>query len=153
MPEPPPHWPSTGGPGRYIPLAAEHFRLVVPVAHPMADRSSVDLAELVDDRWIQGWGDPGAVLDTLAGARGFRPHVACRSSDYRFITALIGAGVGIALIPELALTSGPGVRDLAINPEPTRYVGAHIPRRHWRNLTAERLLVALQDRARKIEST
>ena len=151
VPEPPRHWSSTAGPGRYLSLAAERFRLVVPVAHPVADRPSVDLAELADDRWIQGWGDPGAVLDTLAAGRGFRPHVACRSSDYRFITALIGAGVGIALIPELALARGPAVRDLAINPEPTRYVGAYIPRRQWRNRTAERLLAALRDRAQAIE--
>ena len=62
----------------------------------------VAAAELANDRWIQGWGDAGAVLDTLAATGGFRPRIACRSSDYRFMSALVSAGVGVALVPGLA---------------------------------------------------
>ena len=35
---------------------------------------------------------PGLALAALAG---FRPQVVCRSSDYRFMSALVGAGVGV----------------------------------------------------------
>jgi hypothetical protein len=43
----------------------------------------------------------------LAAVSGFHPRAACRSSDYRFMSALVGAGVGVALVPSLALTGRP----------------------------------------------
>ena len=71
-----------------------------------------------------GWGDVGDVTDMLAALSGFRLQVACRSSDYRFMSALVGAGVGVALVPSLALTGSPEVRALQITPQLTRYIGA-----------------------------
>jgi DNA-binding transcriptional LysR family regulator len=144
----PPHgWPVAAGPGAYIPLVTDPLRLLVPAGHPLAGRSAVSLAEVAGDRWIQGWGDVGDVTDMLAALSGFRPHVACRSSDYRFMSALVGAGVGVSLVPSLALTGSPQVRDLQITPQPTRYIGAWLPKRHQPNPAAERLLAALRARA------
>jgi len=144
---PPRSWPAAAGPGRYIPLVAEPLRLLVPAGHPLAGRPAVSLAEVADERWIHGWGDVGDLTDMLAALSGFRPEVACRSSDYRFMSALVGAGVGVALVPSLALTGSPEVRDLQITPQPTRYIGAWLPRRHQPNPAAERLLAALRARA------
>jgi DNA-binding transcriptional LysR family regulator len=140
-------WPAAAGPGRYIPLVADHFRLLVPAAHPLAGRPAVSLADFAGERWIHGWGEVGDVLDMLAALSGFRPRVACRSSDYRFMSALVGAGVGVALVPSLARTGNPQVRDLQITPQPTRYIGAWLPRRHQPNPAAERLITALRTRA------
>jgi DNA-binding transcriptional LysR family regulator len=150
---PPRGWPATAGPGSYIPLVADHFRLLVPVGHPLAGQPAVTLAEVADDRWIQGWGDVGEVAEMLAALSGFRLNVACRVSDYRFMSALVGAGVGVALVPSLALTGSPQVRDLPITPQPTRYIGAWLPRRHQPNPVAERLLAALRARALAIPAT
>ena len=83
----------------------------------------------------------------LAAVSGFHPRVACRSSDYRFMSALVGAGVGVALVPSLARTGHPQVRDLQITPQPTRYIGAWLPRRHQPNPAAARLTTALRTRA------
>ena len=85
-------WPAAAGPGHYIPLLADHFRLLVPAGHPLASRPAVSLADFADERWIRGWGDAADVTDMLAALSGFRPRVACRSSDYRFMSALVGAG-------------------------------------------------------------
>jgi DNA-binding transcriptional LysR family regulator len=145
-PQPPRAWPAAAGPGRYIPLVADHLRLLVPAGHRLAGRPAVSLAEVAGDRWIQGWGEVGDVTDMLAALSGFRPRAACRSSDYRFMSALVGAGVGVALVPSLALTGSPQVRDLQITPQPTRYIGAYLPRRHQPNPAAERLLAALRTR-------
>jgi DNA-binding transcriptional LysR family regulator len=144
---PPRAWPAAAGPGTYSALAADHLRLLVPAGHPLAGRPAVSLTEFAGERWIHGWGEVGGVLDMLAAVSGFHPRVACRSSDYRFMTALVGAGVGVALVPGLALTGRPDVRDLPITPQPTRYVGAYLPKRHRPNPAAERLLAALRDRA------
>jgi DNA-binding transcriptional LysR family regulator len=146
-PQPPRTWPAAAGPGTYTSLIADHLRLLVPAGHPLAGRPALSLAEVAGDRWIQGWGDTGDVLDMLAAVSGFRPHVACRSSDYRFMSALVGADVGVALVPSLALTGSPQVRAVPITPQPTRYIGAWLPRRHQPNPAAERLLAALRARA------
>jgi DNA-binding transcriptional LysR family regulator len=137
-------WAAAAGPGTYIPLVADQLRLLVPAGHRLAGRPAVSLAEFAGERWIQGWGDTGDVTDMLAALSGFRPQVACRSSDYRFMSALVGAGVGVALVPSLALTGSPRVRDLQITPQPTRYIGAYLPQRHQPNPAAERLLAALR---------
>src|SRR5215469_8600418 len=146
-PAPPRAWPAAAGPGTYTALAADHLRLLVPAGHPLAGRPAVSLAEFADERWIHGWGEVGGVLDMLAAVNGFQPRVAARSSDYRFMSALVGAGVGVALVPGLALTGHPDVRDIQITPQPTRYVGAYLPKRHQPNPAAERLLAALRTRA------
>lgn len=148
---PPRAWPAAAGPGTHTPLAADHFRLLVPAGHPLAGRPAVSLAEFAGERWIHGWGDTGGVLDMLAAVSGFQPRVACRSSDYRFMSALVGAGVGVGLVPSLALTGRPDVRDLRIAPEPTRYIGAYLPRRHQPNPAAGRLLAALHAHAAAVD--
>jgi hypothetical protein len=40
----------------------------------------------------------------------------------------------------------PDVRDIPITPQPTRYVGAYLPKRHQPNPAAQRLLTALRTR-------
>jgi DNA-binding transcriptional LysR family regulator len=145
-PQPPRAWPTAAGPGTYTALVADPLRLLVPAGHPLAGRTAVSLAEFAGERWIHGWGDTGSVLDMLAAVSGFQPRVACRSSDYRFMSALVGAGVGVALVSSLAVTGRPDVRDLQITPHPIRYVGAYLPRRHRPNPAAERLLAALHAR-------
>ena len=63
------------------------------------------------------------------------------------MSALVGAGAGVALVPSLALTGRPDVRDLRIAPQPTRYVGACLPKRHRPNPAAGQLLAALRTQA------
>jgi DNA-binding transcriptional LysR family regulator len=150
LPEPPRGWAAAAGPGTYTPLLREPFRLVVPATHPLADRPRIDLADFADDRWIHGWGGPAEVVDALAALAGFRPQVVCRSSDYRFMSALVGAGVGVTLLPALALPERDDVRVLHLDPPPTRFVGAWVPDRPWRNPTVERLLTTLRRRAEQL---
>jgi DNA-binding transcriptional LysR family regulator len=150
-PAPPRACPAAAGPGAYTALAADHFRLLVPASHPLAGRPEVSLAEFAGERWIQGWGDVGGVLDMLAAVSGFQPRTACRSSDYGFMSALVGAGIGVALVPSLALTGRPDVRDLQITPPPVRYIGAYLPKRHRPNPAAERLLAALRAQAAAVD--
>lgn len=150
LPEPPRGWAAAAGAGTYTPLLTEPFRLVVPAGHPLADRPAIDLADFAEDRWIHGWGGPAEVVDALAALAGFRPQVVCRSSDYRFMSALVGAGVGVTLLPALALPERDDVRVLHLDPPPTRYVGAWVPERPWRSPTVERLLDSLLRRATEL---
>ncbi|MBY8863792.1 LysR family transcriptional regulator [Nocardia sp. CA2R105] len=149
-PEPPRNWSDLAGPGEYQHLMSDELRLVVPADHNLAGRSSASITAFAHERWIHAWGEPGSVLDTLAAVHGFRPEVACRSSDYRFMCALVAAGVGIALVPHLALAGIPGTSDLAIDTLPKRFVGIYMPIRPWRHGAAQRLAAALEIRARSL---
>jgi DNA-binding transcriptional LysR family regulator len=151
-PDPPKRWRQAGGRANYTPLLSDPLRLVLPTKHRLARRRTLRMADLADERWIQAWGEPGTVLDTLAATAGIHPHIACRSSDYRFMTALVGAGVGIALIPRLALTDIRTVTDVDLNDKPSRYVGTYTPQRHWTNPAVDQLRTQLSARARTLSS-
>jgi DNA-binding transcriptional LysR family regulator len=84
------------------------------------ERVSTECCEQSFGGWVWLVSPREVVLDMLAAVSGFHARVACRSSDYRFMSALVGAGVGVALVPGLALTGRPDVRDLPITPQPIR---------------------------------
>ncbi|WP_433520464.1 LysR family transcriptional regulator [Nocardia pseudovaccinii] len=86
------------------PLLDDPLRLVVPIGHRLTEgaaRGGIDLDGLENETWISG--APGipnrTCLETLARPVGFEPRVAYESADYHVILALVGAGLGIALVP------------------------------------------------------
>jgi DNA-binding transcriptional LysR family regulator len=108
------------------------------------------MAELADERWVHGCLDVGDTVERYAVLAGIEPRTACRGTDYLFAQALVRAGVGISLIPSVALT--PDVDGLALvaldPPRPTRYVGAVMARRRRPQPLVEALLGALQETVR-----
>jgi DNA-binding transcriptional LysR family regulator len=90
----------------------------LPGGHPLATQQTVALGDLCDEDWILV--TPGGVCaDTniiLQACRevGFEPRGAYFSSDYFAIQGLVASGMGVALIPGLALvTQRP---DVAVRP-------------------------------------
>ncbi|SFO96309.1 DNA-binding transcriptional regulator, LysR family [Amycolatopsis arida] len=102
-------------------IARDPLRVVVPPDHPLAGRNSVALTELADEPWIVG--QPGAVctmatLHACHGA-GFEPRVRLNLGDFATVCGMVGAGFGVALVPELALPARPPeVRVLPIADDP-----------------------------------
>ncbi|HEY8584433.1 MAG TPA: LysR family transcriptional regulator [Capillimicrobium sp.] len=103
----------------FRPIADESLDLVhvlddpmfvaLPRGHELANRMRVRLADLAGEQWIQGTSsascpDTAIFLRTAAEA-GFEPRIAFESDDYGAIQGFIAAGVGVALIPDLALVS------------------------------------------------
>ncbi|MYQ46893.1 LysR family transcriptional regulator [Streptomyces sp. SID4985] len=90
------------------PLLADPLRLVLPSSHQLARdtrREGITLDRLTDETWISGApGIPNRVcLQHLAHQAQFEPRVAYESADYHVILALVGAGLGIALVPASVL--------------------------------------------------
>ncbi|MER5752984.1 LysR family transcriptional regulator [Streptomyces sp. NPDC002088] len=92
------------------PLLDDPLRLVLPADHRLAKgaaRRGIDLGRLGNETWISG--APGipnrTCLETLAHQVGIEPHVAYESADYHVILALVGAGLGVALVPESMLAA------------------------------------------------
>ena len=82
--------------------------LALPADHPLARRRTLRLADLRAEAWIQtSSSSPCArhVVRSCHGA-GFEPIVSFESDDYLTVQGLVAAGVGVALIPKLALAAG-----------------------------------------------
>ncbi len=140
-PDPPESWGLGRTAKRYVPLMRDDLYVVLGMDHRFAGRQRLRLSELAPDPWIHGWDQPGEALDTLASTHGFSPRVVCRVSDYGFAQALVGAGVGVTLVPRLGLANRPDVRAVALDPPARRYVGAVLPPRRLRR--PEQLLIDL----------
>src|SRR5689334_9747159 len=85
--------------------------VALPLSHKLAHKSRVRLKDLTDEAWI-GTTDAcscGALVrNHCIRAGGFEPRITFESDDYLAIQGLVAAGVGVAMIPTLALTT---VRD------------------------------------------
>src|SRR5208283_4076821 len=80
--------------------------LALPADHPLAQRPTLRLENLRAEAWIQtSASSPCArhVVRSCHGA-GFEPIVSFESDDYQTVQGLVAAGVGVALIPKLALS-------------------------------------------------
>src|SRR5262249_45351952 len=97
-------------------LLDDPFFLALPAGHQAARRGRIRLADLAGDPWINtpGWCHCSVIVLRACAAAGFEPHVAFESDDYLAVQGLVAAGLGVALIPELALAT---VReDIVIRP-------------------------------------
>ena len=93
-------------------LFDDPFLVVLPADHPMARHASVPLASLADDGWIlsHDLSEPGdQALRAACAAEGFVPRPVLRTDDYDVIFGFVAAGVGIALVPQMALVERTGV--------------------------------------------
>jgi DNA-binding transcriptional LysR family regulator len=81
-----------------------------PAAAP-ADDGRPPLAGLADADWIAGCARCRADLVARCAAAGFAPRIAFETDDYVAVQALVAAGTGISLLPELAVRAHrhPGV--------------------------------------------
>jgi LysR family transcriptional regulator, hydrogen peroxide-inducible genes activator len=94
--------PTSGGSFDELLLFTEPFVALVAKRHPSAKQSNITLAKLSQESFILY---KGRVRDTaLAACRaaGFEPRIACESSELETIRSLVIAGLGIAILPQLA---------------------------------------------------
>src|SRR6185436_19578902 len=74
--------------------------------HPLADAAEIRMEDLVDEVWIEGRDSACAEpLRLAAAAAGFEPKICFESAQWLGKQGLVAAGVGITLIPTLALAT------------------------------------------------
>jgi DNA-binding transcriptional LysR family regulator len=89
-------------------LVDDPMYLALPRDHPLAAKPRVRLADVAGETWIQESGAHswcGSFHEAVCTNAGFQPKVGFRSDDYNVVQGLIAAGVGISLLPGLALTN------------------------------------------------
>jgi len=107
------------------PLFEDPMFLAVPADHPLANRRTLRLADLRAEAWIQTSSSSPCARHVVrcCHAAGFDPIVSFESDDYQTVQGLVAAGVGVALIPKLAVASARD--DIAI-----RALSPYSPVRH-----------------------
>lgn len=115
-----------------VPLLKDPYAAVLPVDHPLAEASdeeaAVNLNDLAGQPWV-GSEPPGPCVEPVVescAAAGFSPDFVIRSEDYATAQGFVAAGLGVGLMPRLALrTPHPGVVVRPVrNPEPVRVISA-----------------------------
>jgi DNA-binding transcriptional LysR family regulator len=88
---------------RRVALFDDPLRLALPSSHRLTAQLRVPIADLNQEAWIDSTPSRPCsdALHAACAAAGFEPRIVYRSDDYVTIHRLIGAGVGIAMIPDL----------------------------------------------------
>jgi DNA-binding transcriptional LysR family regulator len=88
-------------------IGAERIRLVLPQAHPAAASEVVDLADLAHEAWIAGCPRCRGHLLELTTKAGFRPRIGFETDNFVAVESMVAQGLGVALLPDLALAASP----------------------------------------------
>lgn len=108
-----------------VTLLNEPMQLVLATNHRFAHRRTVRLAELADEDWISNHAPTYRhFLQSACGGAGFEPRVAVDTDDLATALKLIASGVGLALLPRLALEHATGVAICRIKPRLERQIDA-----------------------------
>lgn len=83
----------------------EKLKLIVPKTHPLAENFTVSLKELASEKFVLYPEDFDLykIVTKAANKKGFEPQIAFQSRDFYTIQGLVGAGLGISILPEMIL--------------------------------------------------
>jgi len=141
---------------RRFELFDDPLHLALRHDHSLARRKRVRFEDLREESWIQTSAASPCARQVIRSchAAGFEPSVSFESDDYQTVQGLVAAGVGVALIPQLALST---VRDdivvRALDPaSPARRVFAATPRGAAVTPAVATMLDVLREAARSTSS-
>lgn len=80
--------------------------LVVADTHPLANRQSVKVSELLNENWVVR-AERHPMIEAIVQSSnqvGFFPKITYEANDYQEVQAMVAIGVGVSLVPRLALT-------------------------------------------------
>ena len=137
-------------------LVDDPMYLALPRDHPLARKNRVKLQDVAEETWIQETGSHswcGSFHEAVCAKAGFSPNVGFRSDDYNVVQGLIAAGVGISLLPGLALTN---VREdiviRSLGPQaPSRQIAAATLAGRYRSPATGAMLEILDEVAARFE--
>src|SRR5918997_5581004 len=137
-------------------LIDDPYDLIVPKGHALAARKRLRLTDLADEPWVASSNDVGCrtITDRVCQDAGFEPRVAFEADETLAAQALVAAGVGVTLLPRLALaTVHPAVVARSVTHAPKRRVWAARMAEGYRSPASEAMLQILQDVAEEFRET
>ncbi|GAB2948361.1 MULTISPECIES: LysR family transcriptional regulator [Streptomyces] len=108
------------------PLLTDRLVGLVPQGHRLARTRSIGIGELAGEPWIAGCPRCRGQLVRVCESAGFTPRIDFATDDYPAVVGLVGAGLGVAVLPELAIESvrPKGVRMITVEPVVRREIVA-----------------------------
>jgi DNA-binding transcriptional LysR family regulator len=120
------------GYGRLV-LSEESYCVVAPTGHPLLEQydGPVPMGALADWPMVDNdFHHTGCslIIATACRAAGFTQRFAARSDDHHTALAFVAGGIGVTILPDLAVPEDmPGVESRAlVNPTPRRRIVAHV---------------------------
>jgi DNA-binding transcriptional LysR family regulator len=133
------------------------LHIALPKDHPLASRQRLRFEDLAGEPWIQPTQACACSrhANEACAKAGFKPRVAYESDDFGVVQGLVAAGVGVALIPELALVGErPDIVIRAIGKRPrVRKIYAATLANGYRSAALGEMLMLLKDTARDYAPT
>jgi DNA-binding transcriptional LysR family regulator len=136
-------------------LLDDPYDAILPAGHGLAERNRLRLADLSGEPWIASTDAAGCRLITERACQdaGFSPRVAFEVDETLAAQALVAAGVGVTLLPRLALTAlHPGVIARRLAKAPMRRIWASRARSEYQSPASEAMLQILQDVAEDFQA-
>ncbi|MFI8435043.1 LysR family transcriptional regulator [Streptomyces sp. NPDC079020] len=108
------------------PLLTDRLIGLVPDGHRLAGAESVGIGELAEEPWIAGCPRCRRQLVEVCEESGFTPRIDFATDDYPAVIGLVGAGLGVAVLPALAIESvrPKGARTITVEPAIEREIVA-----------------------------
>ncbi|HST54495.1 MAG TPA: LysR family transcriptional regulator [Solirubrobacteraceae bacterium] len=139
-----------------VQLLEDPLYLALPWKHPLANKQQLRLEHLHGEAWIQTSAQSACARHVVRSCHtaGFEPNVSFESDDYQTVQGLVAAGVGVALIPQLALSSiREDIAVRALSPRtPVRQVIAAVPAAAHLSPAAAAMVEVLESSAERYEA-
>ena len=129
-------------------LLDDRYEAILPAGHPLAKRRRLALADLAGEPWIASTGVCGCrkITESVCREAGFQPRVAFEADETTAAQALVAAGVGVTLMPRLALTTlHSGVVARSLSDAPVRRVCAARLEGAYASPASDAMLQTLRD--------
>ncbi|GHA79670.1 MULTISPECIES: LysR family transcriptional regulator [Streptomyces] len=108
------------------PLLTDRLIGLLPEGHRLAGAETVGIGELAEESWIAGCPRCRRQLVEVCETSGFTPRIDFATDDYPAVIGLVGAGLGVAVLPALAIESvrPKGARTVTVEPAVEREIVA-----------------------------
>jgi molybdate transport repressor ModE-like protein len=137
-------------------LVDDGYEVIVPADHALARRRRLALEDLAEEPWIASSSTGGCrlIMEGLCQDCGFQPKVAFESDEVGAVQALVAAGMGVTLLPRLALTAvHPGVVVRTLTDTPMRRVWAARLEGAYPSPASDAMVLTLQGVAAEFDET
>ncbi|AVS72868.1 LysR family transcriptional regulator [Paracidovorax cattleyae] len=109
----------------FVALARDSLHVLLPGTHPLAARPWLGVADLRDEPWAMDAASSsfGEFVRNLCLAEGFEPRMDVRALGFEVVSAMVGAGCAVTVVPGLRLLRPlPGIRAVPLRPAVAREI-------------------------------
>ncbi|HEY6969717.1 MAG TPA: LysR substrate-binding domain-containing protein [Candidatus Angelobacter sp.] len=142
--------PTRGHDLECFPLRTEALFAILPRSHRLAKRPSLSLKELRNEPFLLLRDDHCFRETALTACKRARitPRVVFESGQFSSILAMVGAGLGISIVPEMALERRPDCTFVLVDDErASRTIGVAVLKGHFLTAVQRAFLTHLQSQA------